>query len=137
MVEDGSFLRLGIQRALARAGYSVVTAADGEAGIEAARKSQPDLILLDLLLPKIGGQDVLKTLKKDPATASISVVVLTGLSQRNAERLQADGALAFLEKSDRGIEKGPEVLLAALSAIVQQLPCIQVRKRAASAASCG
>ncbi len=131
VVEDGNFLRLGIQRALVRAGYSVVTAADGEA----ARKSQPDLILLDLLLPKVGGQDVLKTLKHDPATAAISVVVLTGLSQRNAERLVADGALGFLQKSDLGLEKGSEVLLAALSAIVQQLPVLQARKRATAAAS--
>lgn len=134
VVEDGNFLRLGIKRALERAGYAVVAAADGEAGIEEARKSQPDLILLDLLLPKMGGQDVLKTLKRDPATAGISVVVLTGLSQRNAERLQADGALAFLEKSDLGLDKGPEVLLAALSAIVQQLPRARGRKRATAAA---
>ena len=132
LVEDGNFLRLEIQRALVRAGYAVVIAVDGEAGIEAARNSHPDLILLDLLLPKIGGQDVLKILKKDPATADISVVVLTGLSQRNAERLQADGALAFLEKSDLALEKGPEVLLAALSAIVQQLPRTQGRKGAAA-----
>jgi CheY-like chemotaxis protein len=135
LVEDGNFLRLEIQRALVRAGYAVVTASDGEAAIEAARKSQPDLILLDLLLPRIGGQDVLKTLKKDPETASISVVVLTGLSQMNAERLQADGALAFFEKSDLGLDKGSEVLLAALSAIVQQLPCGRRRKRAAAAPS--
>ena len=137
LVEDGNFLRLAIQRALVRAGYEVVIATDGEAGIEAARESQPDLILLDLLLPKMAGQDVLKILKKDPATADISVVVLTGLSQRNAERLQADGALAFLEKSDLALDKGPEVLLAALSAIVQQLPRAQRRKRAAAAASRG
>jgi CheY-like chemotaxis protein len=135
LVEDSNFLRLAIQRALVRAGYAVVTASDGEAAIEAARKSQPDLILLDLLLPKIGGQDVLRTLKKDPATTGISVVVLTGLSQKNAERLQADGALAFFEKSDLGLDKGSEVLLAALSAIVQQLPCVHRRKRAAAASS--
>jgi len=133
LVEDGNFLRLEIQRALVRAGYAVVQAADGEAAIDAARKTQPDLILLDLLLPKIAGQDVLKALKRDPATADISVVVLTGLSQKNAERLQADGALAFLEKSDLALDKGPDVLLAALSSIVQRLPRTRGRKRATAA----
>jgi two-component system, OmpR family, response regulator len=136
LVEDGNFLRLEIQRALVRAGYAVVQAADGEAAIDAARKTQPDLILLDLLLPKIAGQDVLKALKRDPATADISVVVLTGLSQKNAERLQADGALAFLEKSDLALDKGPDVLLAALSSIVQRLPRTRGRKRAAAASRC-
>jgi CheY-like chemotaxis protein len=136
LVEDGNFLRLEIQRALVRAGYAVVQAADGEAAIDAARKTQPDLILLDLLLPKIAGQDVLKALKRDPATADISVVVLTGLSQKNAERLQADGALAFLEKSDLALDKGPDVLLAALSSIVQRLPRTRGRRRAASASRC-
>jgi CheY-like chemotaxis protein len=136
LVEDGNFLRLEIQRALVRAGYAVVQAADGEAAIDAARKTQPDLILLDLLLPKIAGQDVLKALKRDPATADISVVVLTGLSQKNAERLQADGALAFLEKSDLALDKGPDVLLAALSSIVQRLPRTRGRRRAAAASRC-
>jgi CheY-like chemotaxis protein len=135
LVEDASFLRLAIERALARAGYSVVTAIDGEQGIEAARKAQPDLILLDLLLPKVGGQDVLKALKKDPATAGIAVVVLTGLSQMNAERLQADGALAFLEKSALALEKGSGVLLEALQGIIQGLPWAQGRKRPAAAGS--
>jgi CheY-like chemotaxis protein len=67
------------------------------------------------------GPDVLKALKKDPATAGIAVVVLTGLSQKNAGRLQQDGACAFLEKSDLGLDKGLETLLAALAGIVQKL----------------
>jgi len=134
LVEDGNFLRLRIERALSRAGYCVVTATDGEKGLEVARTAQPDLILLDLLLPRIGGQDVLKTLKRDPATAGISVVVLTGLSHKNAERLLADGALAFFEKSELALEKGSEFLLAAVSRIVQRLPAVlEGRKRAVAA----
>ncbi len=65
--------------------------------------------------------DVLKALKKDPATGGIAVVVFTGLSQKNAARLQEDGACAFLEKSELGLDKGVEKLLAALAEIMRKL----------------
>jgi len=64
---------------------------------------------------------VLKALKKDPATAGIAVVVFTGLSQKNAARLQQDGACAFLDKSELALEKGTETLLNALAGIVRKL----------------
>jgi CheY-like chemotaxis protein len=121
LVDDSKFLRLATERALSRAGYDVSTANDGERALEIAREKRPDVILLDMLLPKMTGPDVLKALKKDPATAGIAVVVLTGLSQKNAVRLQQDGACAFLEKSELGLDKGCETLLAALAGIVQKL----------------
>jgi CheY-like chemotaxis protein len=121
LVDDSKFLRLATERALSRAGYEVSTANDGERALEIARENKPDVILLDMLLPKMTGPDVLKALKKDPATAGIAVVVLTGLSQKNAVRLQQDGACAFLEKSELGLDKGCETLLAALAGIVQKL----------------
>jgi len=121
LVDDSKFLRLATERALARAGYEVVTATDGEQAVALAREGQPDLILLDMLLPKMTGLDVLKVLKKDPATAAIAVVVFTGLSQKNAVRLQQDGACAYLEKSELGLEKGCEGLLSALARIVREL----------------
>lgn len=121
LVEDSKFLRLATERALARAGYEVASASDGEEGLRLARERKPDLILLDMLLPKMSGPDVLAALKKDPLTASIPVVVMTGMSQKNADRLQADGAAAFLEKSSLGLESGSEKLLAALRGILQKL----------------
>lgn len=126
LVEDSKFLRLATERALARAGYEVASASDGEEGLRLARERKPDLILLDMLLPKMSGPDVLAALKKDPLTASIPVVVMTGMSQKNADRLQADGAAAFLEKSSLGLESGSEKLLAALRGILQKLS-IQAR----------
>lgn len=108
LVDDSKFLRLATERALSRAGYEVSTANDGERALEIARDEKPDVILLDMLLPKMTGPDVLKALKKDPATAGIAVVVLTGLSQKNTVRLQQDGACAFLEKSESGLDKGCE-----------------------------
>jgi CheY-like chemotaxis protein len=121
LVDDSKFLRLATERALARAGYDVTTAVDGENALQMAREKRPDLILLDMLLPKMTGPDVLKALKKDPQTASIAVVALTGLSHKNAERLRRDGAVAFLEKSDLALDKGSEALLTALAEIVRNL----------------
>jgi len=121
LVDDSKFLRLATERALARAGYEVSTAVDGENALQMAREKHPDLILLDMLLPKMTGPDVLKALKKDPQTASIAVVVLTGLSQKNAARLQQDGAVAFLEKSELGLDRGCDTLLTALAEIVRKL----------------
>jgi CheY-like chemotaxis protein len=119
LCDDSKFLRLATERALVRAGYEVTTATDGEQALQLARENKPDLILLDMLLPKMTGPDVLKALKKDPATARIAVVVFTGLSQKNAARLQKDGACGFLEKSEMGLEKGCDGLLVALAEIVR------------------
>ncbi len=89
--------------------------------MEIAREKKPDVILLDMLLPKMTGPDVLKALKKDPATAGIAVVAFTGLSHKNAVRLEQDGACAFLDKAELGLDKGSETLLVALARILRQL----------------
>jgi two-component system alkaline phosphatase synthesis response regulator PhoP len=132
LVEDSKFLRIATERALARAGYAVNTAVDGEQALQLARESMPDLILLDMLLPKMSGPDVLKALKKDPATNEIPVVVFTGLSQKNATRLQDDGAFAFLEKAELSLEKGSEALLSALNEIIKRLPRAQAQANSAT-----
>jgi CheY-like chemotaxis protein len=79
------------------------------------------VILLDMLLPGMSGPDVLMALKKDSGTAGIPVVAFTGLSQKNAVRLQKDGACAFLEKSALELDKGCDTLLSALAEILQKL----------------
>jgi len=122
LVEDSKFLRLSTERALARAGYEVSSAADGEEALQMAREKVPDLIFLDMLLPKVSGPEVLIALKKDPMTKAIPVVVMTGLSQKNASRLQGDGAAWFLEKSALELEKGSDKLLTAVREIVKKLP---------------
>ena len=121
LVDDSKFLRLATERALARAGYEVSAAIDGEHALQMARETGPDLILLDMLLPKMSGPDVLKALKKDPATAGIAVVVFTALSQKNAARLEQDGAFAFMEKAELALDKGSDTFLAALAQIVRRL----------------
>ncbi|HEY2113485.1 MAG TPA: response regulator [Candidatus Angelobacter sp.] len=121
LVEDSKFLRLATERALARAGYEMSTAGDGEEALRLARETMPDLILLDMLLPKMSGPEVLGALKKDPLTRPIPVVVMTGMSQKNAARLQADGAAGFLEKAALELDKGSEKLLEAVREIVGKL----------------
>jgi DNA-binding response OmpR family regulator len=79
LIEDSRFQRMANGRALARAGYDVVYGADGEDGLGAARESIPDLILLDMMLPKMSGLDVLRALKGDALLKHIPVIVLSGL----------------------------------------------------------
>jgi CheY-like chemotaxis protein len=132
LVEDSKFLRLATERALARAGYQVSTAVDGVQALALAREGMPDLILLDMLLPKMTGPDVLKALKNDARTAEIPIVVLSGLSQKNAARMQGDGAFAFLEKSELALEKGADTLLSALREIIEKLPQKRAQKATAN-----
>ena len=122
LVEDSKFSRLATGRALTRAGYEMIFAGDGDEALLMAGEKRPDLILLDMMLPKMSGLDVLKALKKEPATEAIPVVVLTGLSQTNAERLQRDGAFAFLAKADLALDQDAAPLLAVLKKLLTKLP---------------
>jgi CheY-like chemotaxis protein len=99
LVDDSKFQRRANEGVLARAGYKIVTAGDGEEALLIAHDSIPDLILLDMMLPKLGGQEVLRALKKDPVTASIPVIVLSSLAQSNEAKLMQEGAAAYFEKS--------------------------------------
>jgi twitching motility two-component system response regulator PilH len=110
LVDDSRFMRLVNERALIKAGYSVLTASDGEEAVHIATSVIPDIVLLDMLLPKLGGPEVLQALKKNPLTASIPVVVLSSLSQKNEGKLVKDGAAAYFEKS-RLESEGTDTLL--------------------------
>ena len=99
LVEDSKFLKITGERLLTKAGFTVTTAQDGEEALRLVRESSPDIILLDMLLPKIGGQQVLQSLKEDPVTAGIPVIILSSLSQQNEEKLKKAGAAAYFEKS--------------------------------------
>jgi CheY-like chemotaxis protein len=92
-------MRLVIERALARAGYSVTTAGDGEEALRLAFERPPNLILLDMLLPKLGGPQVIQTLKKNSVTAEIPIVVISSLPQTNEARLKKEGAVAYFDKA--------------------------------------
>lgn len=100
IIDDSKFQCIAMQRALGHAGYEVATAPDGELGLQAARDSHPDIIVLDMMLPKLSGIDVLRILRREANTRAVPVIVLTGLSDRNREKLIAEGASGFLEKSE-------------------------------------
>ncbi len=105
LVEDSKFLRMATEHALSKAGYLVSTAADGEEALQVANDKLPDIILLDMMLPKISGPNVLKALKENPATMHIPVIVLTSLSQKNEEKLLSEGAAAYFEKSALALDQ--------------------------------
>jgi len=111
LIEDSRFLRLANERALAKAGYSVVTAGDGEEGLRVACATIPDLILLDMLLPKLGGEQVLQALRNNAPTALIPVIVLSSLPQTNENRLMTEGATAYFEKSQLELGKRSDLLI--------------------------
>lgn len=119
LVEDSKFLRVSTERVLKTAGYEVISAADGEQALQLVREECPALILLDVMLPKISGLEVLKILKNDPLISAIPVVMLTGLSQKNAKRMEIDGASDFFEKSDSMLGKGTDSLLAMVDRILK------------------
>jgi len=112
LVEDSKFLRIATERALSRAGYNVISASDGEEALAQAIAKVPDLVILDMLLPKLSGPEVLQKLKANSVTAHIPVLVLSSLSRKNEEKLVHDGATAFLEKGP--LLENPSLLLTAI-----------------------
>lgn len=101
IVEDNPELREALEIAFTRAGFSIAKAADGEAGLRAVRKSRPDLILLDIVMPKMDGLTLMKELHRDQKTAAIPIIFLTNLSDmETVAEVQSHGGHDFLVKSD-------------------------------------
>ncbi len=88
VIDDEEDFSYFTKRNLERNNYSVVSVRDGAAGLSSAKELKPDLILLDIMMPGINGFEVLERLKQDSATASIPVIMLTGLDDEQA-RLKA------------------------------------------------
>lgn len=105
VVEDDASLREIYSIRITAEGYDVVSAGDGEEALAVAVREKPDLILSDIMMPKISGFDMLDILRSTPETASIKVVMMTALSaddqRQRGERLGAD---RYLVKSQVGIE---------------------------------
>src|ERR1700728_313970 len=120
LIEDSKFQRTANGRALIRAGYDVLYAADGEEGLGAAQENIPDLILLDMMLPKVSGLDVLRALKADVFVKHIPVIVLSGLGQANEAKLLKEGAAAFFIKSEKTFENSSSALIQAVESVLTQ-----------------
>jgi twitching motility two-component system response regulator PilH len=117
IVEDESAIRNVVADFLKKDNYSVLTAENGEEGVKEAISKHPDLILLDLLMPVMGGMDALREIRKDSWGASVPVIILTNLDQPKeyvVQNMIEDKPLYYLIKSNWKlsdvVEKIKEVL---------------------------
>ena len=117
LAEDDRFLRRACETALTRRGITVIAAEDGERALALIRSEHPDLILLDLLMPKKTGIEVLRAIKADPATKDIPVLILSNSSRElgmlNAQDL---GVVDYLIKANLSLQELAERVAALVSA---------------------
>ncbi len=105
-IEDESVLQKTFSEILGKEGYEVISALDGETGLNLIKTKRPDLILLDLVLPKINGFGVLKQLKENKETKDIPVIVLTNLEGiGDVEKAVELGATTYLVKANYTLEE--------------------------------
>ncbi len=99
LVEDNEFNRKIVRDLLSRQPYDLLEAQDGEAGVEAARRELPDLIIMDVQLPKISGLDATRRIRAEPAIAKIPIIVVTSFALSGDDKKAMDaGASAYLAK---------------------------------------
>jgi DNA-binding response OmpR family regulator len=120
--DEGDILEM-IAYNLAREGYKVVSARDGEGGLELVRQEAPDLVLLDLMLPKLDGIEVCRQLKHDPLTRGIPIVMVTAKGE------ESDIVLGLGVGADDYIPKpfSPKELLARVRAVLRRGPLKEER----------
>ena len=100
VADDDRMFRKAAETTLRRQGYAVTTASDGEEALQLIRAELPDIIVLDLIMPKLQGFDVLQVLKQDSLTAAIPVIVLSSLTQEQDKQEALDlGAVAYFNKA--------------------------------------
>ncbi len=105
-IEDESALQRAASQVLAEEGFQVFSALDGEQGLALARREKPDMVLLDLIVPKMDGFQVLNELKKDESTKNIPVIILSNLeSSGDVERALAAGATTYLVKTNYRLDE--------------------------------
>lgn len=106
LVEDDKYISRAYKDGLERAGFEVITAADGLVGVKKAKEENPDLILLDLILPAKNGFEVLEEIKMDEAAGNIPVVILSNLGQdSDVDKGNALGAEDYLIKSNYSMKE--------------------------------
>ena len=116
LIEDEFRLQKTIGNLLEEEGYKIIYALNGEVGVNMANKENPDLILLDLVLPKIDGFEVLRRLKEKKETKNIPVIILTNLDDfMDVERCLELGATTYLVKADQDLKDIKEKINQTLS----------------------
>jgi two-component system cell cycle response regulator DivK len=115
-VEDNEFNRKIVRQLLARTKYRLREAVDGESGVKTAQEDPPDLILMDVQLPKMSGLDATRQLRADPRTAAVPIIVITSYAlSGDAQKATDAGASAYLAKP-----YSPRELLAKIREIVPE-----------------
>lgn len=105
LIEDDDFIARAYKVGLEQAGFEVEVAVDGASGLEAIRRDGHALILLDIILPKMDGFDVLQKLKQEQPTQKIPVIILSNLGQdSDIERGRALGAVDYLVKANSSMD---------------------------------
>jgi DNA-binding response OmpR family regulator len=100
VADDDRLLRRATETTLRRLGYAVTTASDGEEALRLIRSERPDIIVLDMIMPKIQGFDILQSLRQDTVTSAIPVIVLSSLGQeRDKQEALNLGAAAYFDKA--------------------------------------
>ena len=98
-VEDNEFNQKIVRQLLSRTSYRLIEAMDGEQGVARAQSDLPDLILMDIQLPKLSGLDATRRLRADPKTAHIPIIVITSFAlSGDSEKAKNAGASAYLAK---------------------------------------
>jgi two-component system, cell cycle response regulator DivK len=98
-IEDNEFNRKIVRHLLARTSYRLLEAADGERGVAVALEEVPDLVLVDIQLPKMSGLDATREIHADPKTAHIPIIVVTSFAlSGDDQRAKEVGASAYLAK---------------------------------------
>jgi len=115
VIEDNP-VAAGIYQSLLKAqGFTVEVASDGEAGMQMVKRMRPDVVLLDLILPKVDGADVLRQIRAMPETATMPVIIVSNAySQSRIDELWAAGATLVLTKAS----STPKELVKAVESIV-------------------
>lgn len=115
-IEDESALQKTVGESLRKEGYEVISAFDGELGLKLAKEDKPDLILLDLILPRKNGFDVLKELKSEEDTKDIPIIILTNLEDvKGVDKAIEMGANTYLVKANYSLKELLEKIKESLS----------------------
>jgi two-component system cell cycle response regulator DivK len=98
-VEDNAFNRKIVRDLLARTSYRLIEALDGETGVSTAQQALPDLIIMDIQLPKLSGLDATRQIRADARTAAIPIIVITSFALAgDQQKAMEAGAAAYLAK---------------------------------------
>ncbi len=101
LIEDDMLLVRLYQKKFTKEGHEVITARDGEEGLAMIEKEKPDLVLLDIMMPKLSGLEVLERIKANPATRSVPVVILSNLGgEEEQDKAFELGAVCYIVKSN-------------------------------------